>query len=143
MNTMHRVKLAIGVGLAAILVAACAGMMGGKTVNVMLTGDEEVPPVKTSAHGMGKVTVGEDKSVSGSFDVMGLTPIAAHIHTGAPGQNGPVVIPLQKSSDASWSVPAGAKFTDAQYDAFKAGNTYVNFHTAANKGGEIRGQLKP
>lgn len=142
MSAMHRIKLAVGVSSAAILIAACAGM-SGKTVNVMLTGAEEVPPVTTSAHGTGKVTVGEDKAVSGSFEVMGLTPIAAHIHTGASGQNGPVVIPLQKSSDASWSVPAGARFTDAQYDAFKAGNTYVNFHTAANKGGEIRGQLKP
>ena len=33
--------------------------------------------------------------------------------------------------------------TDAQYEAFKAGNLYVNVHSAANKGGEIRGQLKP
>ena len=42
-----------------------------------------------------------------------------------------------------WSIPAGAKFTNQQYDAFKAGNTYVNVHSDANKGGEIRGQLKP
>jgi hypothetical protein len=40
-------------------------------------------------------------------------------------------------------VAPGAKFTDAQYEAFKAGNTYVNVHTPANKGGEIRGQLRP
>ena len=38
---------------------------------------------------------------------------------------------------------AGAKLTDAQYDSFKAGNLYVNVHSAANKGGEIRAQLKP
>jgi len=35
------------------------------------------------------------------------------------------------------------EITDAQYDAFKAGNLYVNVHSAANKGGEIRGQLNP
>jgi hypothetical protein len=140
---MNRVKLAIGVGTAAILLAACAGMGGGKTVDVTLSGSEEVPPVTTSAHGSGKFTVGEDKSVSGSITVMGLSPTAAHIHTGARGQNGPVAIGLEKSGDASWSVPKGAKFTDVQYEAFKAGNTYVNVHTNAHKGGEIRGQLRP
>jgi hypothetical protein len=54
-----------------------------------------------------------------------------------------VIIPLTKSGDGTWSVPAGAKLTDAQYAAFKAGDLYVNVHSAANKGGEIRGQLKP
>ena len=38
---------------------------------------------------------------------------AAHIHQGARGQNGPVIIPLTKSSDNTWSVPPDAKFTDA------------------------------
>jgi hypothetical protein len=42
-----------------------------------------------------------------------------------------------------WVVPAGAKFNDAQYQSFLAGETYVNFHTPANKGGEIRAQLQP
>ena len=144
MNPMHRVKSAVGVGLgaAAILLAACAGMSGTKVI-VTLSGAEEVPPVSTSAHGQGSFTVSEDKSVSGSITVMGLSPTAAHIHTGARGQNGPVAVGLEKSGDASWSVPKGAKFTDAQYEAFKAGNTYVNVHTNANKGGEIRGQLRP
>ena len=40
-------------------------------------------------------------------------------------------------------VPAGAKLNDAQIKAFKEGGLYVNVHTAANKGGEVRGQLNP
>jgi len=40
-------------------------------------------------------------------------------------------------------VPAGSKLTDAQYESYKAGNLYVNVHSAANKGGEIRAQIKP
>jgi hypothetical protein len=35
------------------------------------------------------------------------------------------------------------KLTDAQYKAFKAGDLYVNVHSAQHQGGEIRGQLKP
>jgi CHRD domain len=69
--------------------------------------------------------------------------VAAHIHQGAMGQNGPVIVPLTKTSDNVWSVPAGTKLTDAQYEAFKAGNLYVNVHSAAHKDGEIRAQLKP
>jgi hypothetical protein len=65
----------------------------------------------------------------------------AHIHQGARGQNGPVNIPLTKSGDTC-ATPAGAKLTDAQMHAFKAGNLYVNVHTARNKGGEVRAQLQ-
>jgi hypothetical protein len=68
--------------------------------------------------------------------------MAAHIHLGASGKNGPVIIPLTKTSDNVWTVPAGAKLTDAQFESYKAGDLYINVHSAANKGGEIRGQLK-
>ena len=145
MNALHRIKLVLGAGLgtAAILLAACAGMSSTKNVSVTLSGAEEVPQVKTAASGSGTITVNEDKSVSGSITVSGLAPFAAHIHVGARGENGPVAVGLTKSSDTVWSVPAGAKFTDAQYQAFTAGKTYLNFHTQAHKGGEIRAQLQP
>lgn len=145
MKALHRIKSALGVGLgaAAILLAACAAMTSAKSVNVTLGGSEEVPPVSTSARGSGTITVGEDMSVSGSVTISGLSPFAAHIHTGARGTNGPVAVGLAKTADNVWSVPAGARFTDTQYRAFMAGETYVNVHTQANKGGEIRGQLRP
>ena len=145
MNALHGIKSALGIGLGAatILLAACAAMTYGKSVNVTLSGSEEVPAVSTAARGSGTITVGQDMSVSGSVTVSGLSPMAAHIHTGARGSNGPVAVPLAKTADNVWSVPAGAKFTDAQYKAFQAGETYVNVHTQANKGGEIRGQLRP
>ena len=112
--------------------------------NVTLSGAEEVPPVTTPGSGSGTITVKDDKSVSGSVKITGFTATAAHIHNGAAGRNGPVIIPLTKSSDGdTWSVSAGAKLTDAQYEAYKAGNLYVNVHSAANKGGEVRAQLKP
>jgi hypothetical protein len=74
---------------------------------------------------------------------MGVEGTMAHIHLAAPGANGPVIVPMAKTADGVWSVPAGAKLTDAQFQSFKDGNLYVNVHSAANRGGEIRGQLKP
>jgi len=118
------------------------GFFAGSTVK--LSGSEEVPPVHTSASGSGTITIKDDRSVSGSISTSGITGIAAHIHIGAAGKNGPVIVPLTKGADGTtWSVPAGAKLTVAQYDAYKAGDLYVNVHSAAHRGGEIRGQLKP
>lgn len=131
-------------GSVVALLAGCAGMGGGPSnTQVTLSGSNEVPPVTTAATGFGTITIAEDKSVSGSVTTSGVVGTAAHIHEGAPGKNGPVIVPMDKSSDNTWTIKAGAKLTDAQYEAFKAGNLYVNVHSAANKGGEIRGQLKP
>ena len=52
-------------------------------------------------------------------------------------------ITLTGSAGDTWTVPAGAKLTADQLDAYKAGNLYVNIHTAEHKGGELRTQLKP
>jgi len=113
----------------------------GAALNVALSGANEVPPVKTAASGKGTITVGDDGSVSGSVTTTGVQGLAAHIHTGAADKNGPVIIPLTKDGD-TYKVPAGAKLTPDQMKAFKAGELYVNVHSADNKGGEIRAQLK-
>lgn len=129
---------------AAILLAGCAAMGGGDAVQVRMTGAEEVPPVNTSASGSGSITVGEDRSVSGSFKLQNAAQIlVAHIHVGPAGKSGPVIIPLQKTADNEWVVPPGAKVTESQYQSYKAGELYVNFHSAQYKGGEIRGQIRP
>lgn len=129
--------------VATITLAACAGMTDGESVlNVRLSGAEEVPPISVPGSGSGTIRVASDGAVSGSVSTTGVQGTAAHIHQGARGQNGPVIIPLAKSGD-TYAVPAGAKLTDAQMQAFKAGNLYVNVHTARYKGGEVRGQLQP
>ena len=138
-----RRSLWTSIGAAAILVAGCATVSSTGGTGVRLSGSQEVPPVTTTASGSGTIMVGADKSVSGSVTTIGINATAAHIHMAAVGQNGPVIITLTKTADGVWSVPAGAKLTDAQYDAFKAGNLYVNVHSDAYKSGEIRGQLKP
>ncbi len=110
---------------------------------VQLTGDHEVPPVQTSATGTGTISVGDDKSIRGSVTTKGVEGIAAHVHLAAAGKNGPPIVTLEDAGDGKWSVPEGSKLTDAQYASYKAGELYVNIHSAANKGGEIRGQIKP
>lgn len=129
--------------LVSLSLAGCAGMMsGGSTVQVNLSGAEEVPPVSVPGSGSGSFTIDVDGAVSGSVTTTGVQGVAAHIHQNARGKNGPVIIPLTKSGD-TYSAPTSAKLTDAQMQAFKAGNLYVNVHTARNKGGEVRAQLQP
>jgi hypothetical protein len=127
----------------ALSCAMFASAVYAADVKVTLSGDQEVPAVKTAASGSGTITVGDDMSVSGSVTTKGVAGTMAHIHTGAAGKSGPVAIPLIKSGDSGWAVPAGTKMTVDQYKAFKAGELYVNIHSDANKGGELRGQLKP
>ena len=125
-----------------LALVACATMMAGKKVDVTLSGADEVPPVSTAARGSGGFTIGDDGSVSGSVTTTGVAGTMAHIHMAAKGQNGGVIVPLTKNGD-TYSAPDGAKLNEAQMSAFKAGNLYVNVHSAAHKGGEVRGQLNP
>lgn len=123
--------------------AACMASAPAFSADLKLSGDQEAPAVKTTATGTGSINVATDGVVTGSVTTSGITGTAAHIHQGAPGKSGPVVVPLTKSGDNTWAVPAGAKLTPDQLKAYKAGELYVNVHTAANKDGEIRGQIKP
>ena len=107
-----------------------------------LSGSQEVPPVNTQASGVSTIEVIGDKTVIGNVQTTGMTGTVAHIHMGASGQNGPVIIPLVKSGDNTWSVPGNTVLSSAQFDAFRAGNLYVNVHSAAYPAGEIRAQLK-
>jgi hypothetical protein len=129
--------------IAAAAIVVC-GAAYAETVKVKLIGAEETPPVTTSAVGTGTITIGTDKSVSGTITTTGIEGTVAHIHLGAPGKAGPPIITLVKGADGnSWSVPPGSVLTDDQYASFKAGDLYVNVHSAEHKPGEIRAQLKP
>ena len=120
-----------------------SGLAMAGASQVSLTGAQEVPPVQSAATGTGTITVNDDKTVSGSITTKGVKGTMAHIHEAPPGQNGGVAVPLTKKGDNEWTVAPGAKLTDPQYQAYKAGNLYVNVHSDANKAGEIRGQIKP
>ena len=135
-------KSNIHAALAAVLLLG-PGLALAADSKVTLTGKEEVPAVETTATGTGTITIGADKSVSGSVTTKGIEGVAAHIHQAAMGKNGPPIVALEKGADGVWSIPKGSKLTEEQVAAYKAGELYVNVHSAAHKGGEIRGQLKP
>lgn len=125
------------------LLAACASEDIQQGAKISLSGAQEVPPVSSAATGSGQITVLSDRSVSGNVTTSGVASTAAHIHEGAPGKVGPVIIPLTKTSESTWAVPPSATLTESQYASYRAGNLYVNVHSAAYPDGEIRGQIMP
>ena len=136
--------------VAAFVLAGCAQVQGtlphwipgSNAVGVKLSGAEEVPPVNVTGSGSGSFRLADDGTITGSVSTEGVAGTAAHIHLGAKGRNGPVIVPLDKKGD-TYSVPEGRKLTAAQIKAWKAGELYVNVHTARHKGGEVRAQLQP
>jgi len=108
-----------------------------------LSGASEVPPV-TSA-GKGAATASLDtatKTLNWTVTYSGLSgpATAGHIHgPAAPGANAGVLVPFTGALVSP--IKGSATLTDAQISDLEAGRTYVNLHTADNKGGEIRGQL--
>jgi CHRD domain len=148
MNVLHmsygrRLLGAAGVAIAAVGMSAFASAALADEISVTLSGGQETPPVSTMASGTGTITINPDMTVSGEVTTKGVAGVMAHIHEAPAGKAGPVIIPLEKSGNDAWIVPKGAKLTPAEYQAYKAGDLYVNVHSAAHMAGEIRGQLKP
>lgn len=152
MASVFRTKTLLGLAFAVSLTTlmGCASvekmtdsmgstMRGDET----LTGAQEVPAVNTAATGKADINVTADGAVSGTVTTSGITSTMAHIHMASVGENGAVIVPLTKNGANAYMVPAGAKFTPEQLEAYKRGALYVNVHSNANKGGEIRAQLKP
>lgn len=135
-HVLAKAVMGLCIGVASLAVSA-------QSMKVTLSGSQEVPPVMTSASGIGSITVAPDGSVSGTITTTGVDGTMAHIHEAPMGQNGPVIVPFTKTADNVWSAPVGAKLTDAQLQSLKNGNLYLNVHSATNKPGEIRAQLKP
>ena len=148
MNSMPRTVRGarhIAMSVCAVLLTTHAICAWSQEIKVTLSGSEEIPPATTSASGAATITVKADRSVTGSVTITGMTVTVAHIHEAAAGANGLIIIPLVRSADNPnlWTVPAGARLTDAQYESFKAGNLYINIHSEAYRSGEVRGQIKP
>ena len=139
---MLRITRRTALGAAFAVLAACSSMMpGANSDKFTLSGANETPPVTTSAAGTGEIKVAADGTVTGSVTVTGMAPTMGHIHQGAPGVSGPVIVPFKQDGNTFTAAP-GAKLTEAQLAAYRAGNLYFNVHSAAHPAGEVRGQLK-
>jgi hypothetical protein len=135
---------ALVLGLALFAPAFVAGAQAETLkYKVALKGSEEVPANTSKGTGTAEVSYDKaSKKLSWKVTYSGLTgaATAGHIHGPAEaGKNSPVVIPF---ANAASPIEGSATLTDAQSADFLAGKYYINIHTAENKGGEIRGQLK-
>lgn len=133
--------------LCLLIVASGSAFAQVVQVAVPLSGAQEVPPVATSATAIGNLAVDRASgSISGTVTFSGLTsPLTAgHIHMGAAGVNGVVILPLVGGvgvTAGTMSVPPGAVLLPDQLAAFNSDALYLNLHTAINPSGEIRGQI--
>lgn len=153
------IPLIILVLLALLNVAANEGT---HIFRATLSGAEEVPPVDTATTGEVKFKVDRmmtqiefDLRLHDGVDLMAVA--GAHIHCAPAGVNGPVVVFLAGAVPGGFDgeVRLRATVTEANIvntacgatlaelvQSMQAGNTYVNVHTTANPGGEVRGQIE-
>lgn len=138
--------------LAACVSAVAAWSVASKAApesfKVSLTGAQQVPPVETSGSGTADLTYDPaTRMVTWSITYSGLSAPAtmAHFHgPAAAGKNGPVTIWLSnKGTPPASPIKGEAALTPEQAAQFTAGDWYINVHTSAHPGGEIRGQVMP
>jgi hypothetical protein len=159
-------KLIRRLALPVFFVLLFASIAGAQTTTFQatLSGAQQNPPVDTSASGTATFTLSADgASLSYTLSVVDTADISmAHIHIAAAGQNGPVATWLYPSQPHAEVKPGkftgvlatgtltaadlvgplqGKTIADLVAD-IKAGNAYVNVHTTAHPGGEIRGQIQ-
>ena len=135
-------------GAALFAVAQMAAIVAPKAevlhYQATLTGPAEAPP--TTSAGTGTLTATYDtdtKKLEWTVNYSGLTgpALAAHFHGPAPlGKAAPIEVPLKPPLDSPMT--GSATLTDAQAKDLMDGMMYFNIHTAANKPGEIRGQME-
>jgi hypothetical protein len=142
----RRSILASCAGAGAMLLTRTARSQGATTTyTANMNGSSEVPPNTTTGTGSATVTIDANNKITWNVSFSGLTgpAFAVHIHGPAPvGKNAGVLIWLStKGKTAASPVSGSATFTAGQASDLSNGLCYVNVHTKANPGGEIRGQL--
>ncbi|MHB1204498.1 MAG: CHRD domain-containing protein [Rhodospirillaceae bacterium] len=136
--------IAIGGMLAAGLAFTSAHAEMTK-LKATLTSAQEVPANDSKGKGTAEFTIDSTaKQISWkvTFDGLSGDAVAAHIHGPAePGKNAGPMVNIGMLSGLKSPMEGKGPVTDAQIADILAGHSYVNVHTAANKGGEIRGQI--
>jgi hypothetical protein len=142
-------KAVVGIALvsAVLAFAGCGQMRPSQKIDIYearLTGAQEVPPVNTAATGTAEIQLNTNTNVltwKVTYNGLSGSPTGGHIHGPAgPGQNAGVLVPF--TNVTAQPVTGQTTITSQQYGDLAAGLWYVNLHTAAHPGGEIRGQLR-
>ncbi len=134
--------------LAAVFAAGFAISASAATMqfHATMNGASEVPPKQTAGSGEALATLDTTSKVltyTVTFENLSGPATAAHFHgPAAAGANAGVAVPIGGKAPTS-PVHGTATLTDAQIKDLQAGMWYVNVHTAANPGGEVRGQVMP
>ena len=125
-----------------ILVIASVAMAASKSITVKMDGKQESPAASTTGTGSAKITLNDTKGqVCFKLSWSGIgTPSASHIHKGAKGKAGAVVIPLFSGTPKKSGCVSASKSLVAAIIK-TPGSYYVNVHTAKYPGGAVRGQL--
>ena len=137
-------KSAAVLSMVALFTAAGAARADIVHFAATLTGKDEVPANASTA--TGQVTAEletTERALAYRATYQGLSGPAtmAHFHgPAAPGANAPPVITV--GDQAKLPIGGSVRLTEQEMDDLLAGKWYFNVHTAANPGGEIRGQLK-
>jgi Cu/Zn superoxide dismutase len=121
---------------------------GGSGFTAKLDGNQEVPPVTTNAKGTSSLTLTQEGLVySVTVDGLSGAITGSHFHNAATGQAGGVVRAITFVGNTAIGVwrktDSSQPLTDQLISELLAGRIYINIHTSANAGGEIRGQVNP
>jgi hypothetical protein len=140
----HFVRFALRAS-APVALALAAGAQT-LTSTVGLDSAQEVPAPGVPSTGTGMATVSVDAVtrtivVSGTYTGLTSNQTSAHIHSGAFGVAGGVLISLPGTGGTAGSFSGTGVLTSGQFNTFLAGDLYLNIHTVMNGPGEIRGQI--
>ena len=140
-RTILRTSIA-GLALATCLAVASPVLAETVTLKATLAAATEVPPNDSAATGTVTITfdtASKKATWQGTYAGLSGAATAGHFHGPAdPGKNAGVAVPITAGSSP---FQGSADLTDAQAADLMAGKWYVNVHTEAHKGGEIRGQI--
>ena len=128
---------------AALIALTPAAFAASETYMADLKGASEVPAVDSKGSGMLNATydtASKKLTYTVTYKDLSGPAAAAHFHGPADAKtNAGVVVPVKEITPDT--LKGEATLTDAQAADLEAGKLYFNIHTAANKGGEIRGQV--